>query len=133
MIFLDSSFIISREIENDQNHKEAVDLAERINQGIYGEPVISEYIFNEIATLFFIKLKSLEKTIERCEIIKNIKMFRISERIFDDAWNIFKEQKNTKLSFTDCTTIAAMSSEGVKNIATFDKDFKKIDGINVID
>ena len=133
MIFLDSNFIISHEIENDQNHNGAINLAERISQGIYGEPVISEYIFNEISTLLLIKLKLLEKTIERCEIIKSIKMFRVSEKTFDDAWDIFKEQKDTKLSFADCTIIATMNSEGIKNIAAFDKDFKKINGINVID
>ena len=35
-------------------------------------------------------------------------------------------------SFTDCTTLALMEKENIKNIATFDKDFKKIKEINVI-
>jgi len=48
------------------------------------------------------------------------------------SWNIFKEQKNNKLSFTDCTNIAIMRINKIKNIATFDKDFKDIEGINVV-
>ena len=59
-------------------------------------------------------------------------MRKVDREIFDNAWQIFKEQKNTKLSFTDCTILAIMRNEGISNIATFDKDFKKIDGINVI-
>jgi|SRR3989344_509163 len=132
MIFLDSSFIISYEIENDQNHNKAVILMSKIRRRMYGPPVISEYIFDEVSTLLLVKLKDLNKVVERCELIKGLDMFRVNELIFEQAWKIFKEQKNTKLSFTDCTIIATMKSKGIQNIATFDEDFKEIENINVI-
>ena len=132
MIILDSSFIISSQIENDQNHQIASSLMEDIYNKRYGTPIISDYIFNETVTVLFTKLKDLNKTIKICEIIKKQKMRKVDREIFDNAWQIFKEQKNTKLSFTDCTILAIMRNEGISNIATFDKDFKKIDGINVI-
>jgi len=47
--------------------------------------------------------------------------------------HLFSKQKNTILSFTDCTTVSVMRENNIKNIATFDEDFGKIKGINTVD
>jgi len=46
--------------------------------------------------------------------------------------NIFCKQKETALSFTDCTTISVMQENDIEKIATFDGDFGKISRIKVI-
>jgi predicted nucleic acid-binding protein len=45
---------------------------------------------------------------------------------FEEAWEFFKAQKETKFSFTDCTTIAMMRRKDISNMATFNKAFRKI-------
>lgn len=132
MIFLDSSFIVAYYNENDEHHKKALGIMEDLKNGKYGDITINDYIFNECATVLFARLKDLDKAVKICEKIKNIMILRVDEDIFEEAWKVFKEQKETKLSFTDCTIISNMESENIKNIATFDEDFKKVKEINVI-
>lgn len=59
-------------------------------------------------------------------------MINIEKTSFDGAWDIFCKQKGTVLSFTDCTTISVMLENNIEKIATFDGDFKKISGIEVV-
>lgn len=133
MILLDSSFLVAVEVENDQNHEKAKNMIGEIISGMYGPIIISDYIFDETVTVTFLKTKNLKKAIFVGENLKlSTKILKIDESLFWAAWNIFKEQKNTKLSFTDCTNISLLDSRKIKNIATFDKDFKLIKGLNIV-
>ncbi len=134
MIFLDSSFIISFEVESDQNHVRAVEVLEEIKKGDFGERIVSDYIFDEVVTVSFGRTKSLEKSVfVGNKIRESLNILRVDDSVFEEAWKIFKSQKETKLSFTDCSTLALMERSGIKNIATFDEDYKKIKEINVVD
>jgi uncharacterized protein len=134
MIFLDSSFLISVEVETDQNHSKAIKIRDEIINKEFGETIISDYIFDEIITVTFNKTKDLKKAIiVGNNLKKSANMIKIDEDAFDEAWEIFKYQEKTSLSFTDCTILALMQSMNIKHIATFDEDFKKIDDINVVE
>ena len=39
---------------------------------------------------------------------------------------------STKLSFTDCSIITCMKSENIKNLISFDNEFKKVNSITLI-
>mgnify|MGYP001574466605 FL=1 len=133
MIFIDSSILISAEVETDQNHDNAKKIMEDIIDGKYGMPVISDYVFDETVTVTFGRTGNLEKASLVGEKLKAAtKLLKVGDTDFDESWEIFQAQKNTKFSFTDCTILSLMKSNGVRNIATFDKDFKKIKEINVI-
>lgn len=133
MIFLDSSFIIGYYNRNDEHNERAVKIMKDIIAGKYGNPVISDYIFDEIMTVLFNKL-NLKTSIKIGDNILNVfDWFVLDENLFLNSFEIFKNQKNTKLSFTDCSNLILMESKDIKNIATFDEDFLKIDGINIID
>ena len=128
MIFLDSSFIIAYLNEADDNHAKSLNIVKDINRGRYGTPVISDYIFDEVVTVMLIKTKNLEKVIQAGEtILHSSLLFRIDENLFSLVWKIFKEQQKPMFSFTDCATIAICRVNGISNIATFDKDFKKLE------
>ncbi len=96
-------------------------------------PIISDYIFDETVTVVFWRGKKLSFAIETGNDLKeSVQIIAVSELIFEEAWKIFKSRiKN--FSFTDCTTLAIMKKKGINNISTFDKDFKNVEGINVID
>lgn len=133
MIILDTSFIVSYYNTRDENHKKAVELMKDIINRKYGNLYITDYIFDESVTVVLIRLKSLSRTIEIGESIrKSTEMIEIEKDIFEKAWKLFKEQRGTALSFTDCTTLNIMKTKDVKNIVTFDEDFKRVKGINVI-
>jgi len=133
MIFLDSSYLVSLEIDTDINHEKAVQLNKEIAKGKFGRLFISDYIFDETLTVTLRKTKKLSKAVlVGNSIFAFAEIKPVSEEIFTDSWNFFKNQKSTKLSFTDCTTVMLMQSNGIKNIVTFDEDFKKIETFNVI-
>lgn len=53
-----------------------------------------------------------------------MEILKFDEEHFNRAWEIFKNQKRSELSFTDCTNIAIMGDLGIRNIATFDGGFE---------
>lgn len=133
MIFLDTSYLVSLENDKDSNHEKAVRLNEEIAKGKFGRIVVSDYIFDETVTVTFRRTRKLNKAIlvgERLFSFAEIKY--VDEKTFADSWNFFRKQKSTELSFTDCTTLVLMQSNGINNIATFDEDFQKIQNINCI-
>jgi len=133
MIILDSSFLISYFNERDSNHLRARDLMNEITNFKFGAPHITDYIFDEIVTVIFVRLNNLRKAVEiGNHLIQALRILEVEKADFDRAWSIFQKQKDTDLSFTDCSTISVMHESEIKNIATFDEDFTKVKGINVI-
>ncbi|MEK6909426.1 MAG: PIN domain-containing protein [Nanoarchaeota archaeon] len=133
MIFLDSSFLISYYNSLDKHTNKAQKIMDKLITGKYGDPCISDYIFDEVVTVLFIRSKDKSVAITLGEILKNsLEIISINQELFDKAWNIFKNQKNTSFSFTDCTNLAVMQEYGLSHIVTFDEDFSKFEGIKVI-
>ncbi len=125
--------LVSYEVVSDVNHEKAVKLLREVAQGKFGKVFTSDYIFDEIVTVTFVKTKDLGKAIlAGLYIRESTEVLKINQAVFEDAWNLFKKQKETRLSFTDCTTISIMKDNDIKNIATFDKDFRKVKEINAM-
>ncbi len=134
MIFLDTSFIVAEEYERDENHAKAVAIRKKIESGRYGHAYISDYIFDESATLLLARTGNMELVRSSGDILRSaVEILRINEGSFDHAWELFKAQKGNKpLSFTDCTNIAVMEEHGINNIVAFDGGFDHF-GVNVVD
>ncbi|MHB8603157.1 MAG: type II toxin-antitoxin system VapC family toxin [Nitrosotalea sp.] len=128
MIILDTSFIISYFNTRDQNHSKAAKMMKQMHEPF----CLTDYIFGETATVSLIRLKSIEKAAKIGEILKSLLIIDVEKSSFDKAWNLFCKQKDTALSFTDCTTISIMQENYIEKIATFDEDFGKIRGIRVV-
>ena len=129
MIILDSSFMVSYFNTRDQNHPQAIKLMKKIHEPL----CMTDYIFSEVVTVSLIRLKSLDGASKIGEILlKSMKMIGVEKPSFDNAWSLFCKQKETVLSFTDCTTVSIMQENNIEKIATFDEDFGKISGIEVI-
>ena len=134
MIVLDTGVLFGFEVESDKKHADAVRIVNDAINGIYGAVVITDYIFDETVTLTLARTKDLSKAIITGSHLGNLEILKIDQAIFDDAWGIFKAQKTKKrLSFTDCTTIAAMKSNSIENIAVFDSGFNYVKGIEVVE
>ena len=57
----------------------------------------------------------------------------LSERLQNTSSADKLFEKLERLSFTDCTIVAFMKTFNIKSLATFDKEFKKIKEIQVVD
>jgi len=133
MIFLDSSFLIAFEVENDANHAKARGLMHDIAELAYGRAVISDYIFDEVVTVTLTRTKSVSKArLVGDSMLKSFRIYRVSDDVFEAAWNHFREQKNTKFSFTDSTTTELMRQNSIGSIATFDREFRESTEFSVL-
>ncbi len=133
MIFLDSSVIIAYKNADDINHEKAVAIFQKLGTGDYGIGVISEFVFAEVTTVLALR-KSMEAAKEVGSVLleaREIEIMKASE-VFERAWEIFKEQEDTDLSFVDASNLACMEKRGIREIATFDKDFERIESVEVV-
>lgn len=125
MIIIDTSVLFAYELESDKYHEDAERIIVEAAKGHHGDAYITDYIFDEMVTLTLAKTKQLSRAVSVGERLNRaFKTVKIDQFIFEDAWNIFKAQKTKNLlSFTDCTTIAAMRFARIDKIATFDSGF----------
>ncbi len=132
LIFLDSSLFCAYKNKSDVHHENSVKIIEAISHQDHGRPVTTDYIFDETVTVLLRKTnRSIAMDVGDLILNSEIQMFGVGKIVFESAWNIF--QKTEKLSFTDCTNIAFMKLYGIEKIATFDKGFKEIKGVQVVD
>lgn len=133
MIFLDSGVIISYKNADDINHKKALEIFHNISKGKYGKAFISDFIFSEVTTVLALKI-NLKTAVEVGNVLLDAREIEIvnASDVVERAWEIFKEQGNTNLSFVDASILACMELRNIKRIATFDKDFLKIESLDVV-
>lgn len=115
MIILDSSFLIAFKIRNDVHHAKADEIASQVAAGRFGKPLITNYIFDETATGIYVRSKNLSLAVEYGnELLTSVETHEVDDATFRRAWTIFShQQQHGELSFTDCTTIAAMNLRDV--------------------
>ncbi|MDV3278462.1 MAG: PIN domain-containing protein [Nitrososphaerales archaeon] len=125
MIFLDSSFLVAFGVDGDANHSRSVEVMRDIVNSAYGPPVISDYVFDETTTVTFLRTKELKKArVVGDAMLKAFRMLKVDDEVFRRAWQEFRSQKGTRYSFTDSTTVELMRQNNIRNIATFDREFR---------
>lgn len=133
--FLYTSFILAIVLDSDSNYKKAVNLAYVLNEKCY----INNNVLNEVLTLIGRKLdinsaKELYyNIIDSFELLNEYDISNYNSENF----NIFEKyvgenSKKTRLSFTDSSIILTMKEYNIPNLVSFDKEFKKVKGINLI-
>jgi predicted nucleic acid-binding protein len=122
-MFADTSFFVAFYNKKDKNHLQARDVIR--NTSIFF--IISDYIFDEFLTVLLArghKILSAEAG-ENILKDKNICLLRIDSEIFQKAWEIYRNFKDKKWSFTDCTSYVLMKNLSVDTALSFDEHFKQ--------
>lgn len=130
--FVDTSFIIAYAISTDNQHTKTEPLEDII---LSNECYINNSVLNECVSVSYNKTKSLEISQEVYYIlIDNFKILNEYDIINYNAktMGLFNKHEG-KLSFTDAGIIITMTENNIKDLLTFDKQFKKESTINVID
>ncbi len=128
MILIDTNVFVAYYNEQDTTHKRAVSLLKEIFLHKYGLPITTDYVFDEAVTVTLRRTKNKDCAIALGNSIltSEIRLLRIHEGIFQEAWNLFQTQK---ISFTDCTLVAAMRALNIEYLATFDETLQKVKGV----
>jgi len=131
-ILIDSSVLCAHINNRDVHNKKAQIMLKEILSNKYAKPIITDYIFDESVTVTQRKTnKKIAVNMGIYLLNSEFFMVRIDQSVFRKAWDLFK--KPNTFSFTDCTNVAFMQIFGINKIATFDKEFKKMKSIKVVD
>lgn len=134
MIFIDADVFVAYAVEGDSNHEKAAKIVGRVMEGEFGRVFTSDYVFDETVTVTLVRSKSLEKAATAGSIIRgSVEILKIDEAVFEDSWEIFRNQGNSRLSFTDCTSISLAKERGIEHVATFDKELKRSGLFDVVE
>ena len=130
-IFIDSSVFCAYANVRDVHHKNARKIIEDIISGKHENGITTDYVFDETVTVIRRKANS-ETAIEIGKFLLDSEIFiaKIDSLSFQKSWELFQANE---MSFTDCSNIAFMNLFDISKIATFDKGFKNIKGLQVIE
>ena len=131
MIFIDANIFLAYDNINDANHKRALKIWEEVETGKYGDYFTSDYVFNEVIGVTFRKKGKERAVLLGEQVLKSVLMINIDDHLLKEAWKIFSTTK-LNLNLVDCTNLAAMKIAGAEFIATLDKEFIQVKGVEVV-
>ena len=132
-IFIDSNIFINFFNKNFEFFKQAREIFE--NLGINGQiGIITPYVINELH-YFFLKRNGQKIAFEICKDILNMKRISLMDLKLDssDVLNTVSIANKHNLKTFDAYHAFYCKKLGIKKIATFDEDFKKVPGLKIID
>ena len=133
MVFIDTSLLVAFVVAKDTNHEKAVSIMEEIVGGKHGQAITSEYVFDETVTVVLVRSKSLYLASKTGDLIKeSMPVLEVGNNTFEASWNRFRNQKDTKFSFTDCTILEVVESNHIDKLATFDREFEYSTSFKVV-
>jgi hypothetical protein len=126
LIFVDTGAFLGRSLASDQFHARAVAGWKRIADK--GERCCtSSFVLDETLTLLA-RRADYAFAAERGRAIRGSRMLEIlrpSEKIEDEALELFEKFADQRVSFTDCVSFALMRDKRVKRVFTFDAHFER--------
>ncbi len=128
VVFLDTGFILAIRNSDDQNHTKATEIMRECLSGKYGRIIVSNFVFDETATLTLVRTHNKDLVKDIGDFILNsqrIYLLHLSETEFLATWELFLKYFENGLSFTDCSLLV-MAKLFASNVylATFDRHFK---------
>jgi predicted nucleic acid-binding protein len=132
MIVLDSSFLIAYHNTRDVRHAEAARARVHLVAGQWGTALLLEYVFLEVMTVLrarrghAVALDVADTLLDASEI-----EFVPCADFFTDTMRTFRAE-SADISFTDAAIVTVARREKQSVIATFDQDFRNVEGVIVV-
>lgn len=130
--FVDSNIFIAFANKRDRNHERSVELLDRLRRGEFGATYTSDYVFDEAVTAALVRTGRLEIAVKMGKLILGskeesmpslVRLAKVDERIFAEAWTTFRTGRFEGLSFTDHTILAQLKESKTEALISFDTDF----------
>jgi predicted nucleic acid-binding protein len=133
VVVLDSSFLIAYHNQRDVHHQAAADAIERLLAGAWGTALLLEYVFLEVVTVLLAR-RGLDTASRVASILLEAREldFVPCSDIFPETLETFRGQRDGTSSFTDAAIVTMARKSGGAQVATFDADFRGIEGVTVV-
>ena len=132
-IVVDSSFLIAYHNTRDVHHAAAARAMAPMVAGRWGRVVLLEYVFLEVVTVLLAR-RGRDLALRVGEALLNAREvdFLPCSDLFGETLKTFRSGSDRGLSFTDCAIVAAARRARPGLVATFDRGFSGIEGIEVV-
>ena len=131
MIFIDANIFLAHDNVRDVHHSRAVQLWQELELEKYIPLVTTDYVFNEVVGVTFRKFGKERSVQLGKHLLKSIIIFNIDEHLLTEAWKLYSLSE-LHLNFVDCTNLTVMKILDTVVIATFDQEFAKVEGIQIL-
>lgn len=132
-ILLDTSVMYAHHDRHAPRHDVASAAMARILAGAFGQPITTDYLYDEAVTLIHSRTADVEAARRLGERIRGVGEFPdaidlqfVGEAGFHRAVELHEQFDDQGLSFTDATIVAHVEIRGIDAVLTLDDDF---DGI----
>ncbi|MEM2107628.1 MAG: PIN domain-containing protein [Candidatus Bathyarchaeia archaeon] len=131
-VFIDSNIFVAFANKRDRDHSKGKDLMNRLRRGEFGQPYSSDYVFDEAITTALVRTGRFDTAVKIGKIILGsreesipslVRLIRVDERIFEEAWATFKTGRFEGLSFTDHTILVQLKEFKIDALISFDTGF----------
>ena len=123
MIFIDTGAFVARYIQQDQHHKQAIKMWEKINK-LREKCYTSNFVLDETLTLLG-RWTSYAFAAQKAHLIysSTFTILRPDQNIELKAIELFGKYADQKISFTDCISFILMKEKKIKRAFSFDNHF----------
>lgn len=128
-VFIDTGIFVALRNADDENHDRSRGLMRRALKAEFGKIYTSDYIIDEALTTALVRTRRLALAVDIGKYIMEsprITKLWTTKDVFETAWQKFMTLKDKPLSFTDCTTLAHIEKNDIRQVLSFDSGF---DGI----
>ena len=130
-ILLDASYFLALLNQDDVHHPRAREIAVKIDEQSYGIPFTTDHILDETISVALRKWGKERAIYCGTYVLKTVQLVVSDEHFIQQSWRLFQETK-LQLSFTDCLNVMVCQAFQSKYIATFDKEFKRVPSLQII-
>jgi len=132
-VLVDTGVLYADHDSDASRHEPARRALEAVYDGEFGQPYVSDYIFDEAVTLTQRRAGTFQPAKRIGDRLRGVGDFPrvydllwVSPAVFSDAVELFEQYDDQELSFTDATTVALVNRHDIDAVLSFDDDF---DGI----
>ncbi len=129
-VLVDTGVLYAEHDTDASRHDSAVRALEAVYDGAFGQPYISDYIYDEAVTLTLVRGDSIQAATRLGDRLRGIdpypktyELLHVSAAAFDDAVSTFERYDDQHLSFTDASTVALCARHGIDDVLSYDDDF----------
>lgn len=128
-IFVDTGIFVALRNADDDLHERSKELMRRALKAEFGRIYTSDYVIDEATTTALIRTRRHDLAVDLGKyIIESPRITRlwITPESFEVAWEKFKAFEDKPMSFTDCTSLALMEKNHIKQMMSFDSGFDRL-------
>lgn len=129
-VLVDTGVLYADHDSDASRHEAGRGAIDAVLRGEYGQPFVSEYVYDETVTLTRRRTGSFEaaRTIGRRiraaeDYPRAFDLVHLTESDFEAAVRTFERYDDQSLSFTDATSIALVERRDIDGVLSFDDDF----------